>query len=198
MKKGTALAIYAAAAILCVAGILTAVVNDIWKGRQPYDNPQASPGATLIPRQIGMQLSPSSGSTEGVITAASSIFWVTEYKKCAHQKVSEKSPEQDTIGLTYQQFANRYPGYALVVSSAVLRMEHAVDQYCPDHYVIKSQDDGAIFVYRNLDGEDKLTVVSKLGLTMASVPDDYKQYIVDGIAFGSVEEIEGFIENAET
>jgi hypothetical protein len=151
-----------------------------------------------VPQQVGLIGKPPLTASEGVITPDTSIFWVSRYSTCSHEKASEQSPESAEIGLTYQQFADKHPGYSLVVSSGVLRMERTVDQYCPDHYVIKSADDGTIFVYRNLDGNDRLTVVSKLGFTVAAVPDDYKQYITQGIAFGSIEEIEGFIESAET
>ncbi len=196
MKRRTALSLYAAAAILCVAGILTVVVNEVWKGRPLL--PEPTPTETAIPQPVGVITNPQGDPSQGVVTGDTSIFWITKFQACGHDRVSEQHPEPAEIGLSYQQFADRHPGYSLIVSSGVLRLERTVQTYCPDHYVIKSSADGTIFVYRNLDGNDKLTVVSKLGFGVDAVPQDYQQYIKDGIAFGSIEEIEGFIESAET
>lgn len=194
MQRRTALSLYAAAAILCTAGILAAVVNEIWKGQSIL--PQPTPTETGLPQQVGSITNP--GASEGVLTKDSSVIWATTYKACGHTKVTQESVEPADVGLTYQQFADKHPGWSLIVADNVLRMERTVDTWCPDHYYIQSASDGTIFVYRNLDGGDKLTVVSKLGFGVDAVPADYQQTIKDGIAFASIEEIEGFIESAET
>jgi hypothetical protein len=72
------------------------------------------------------------------------------------------------------------------------------DQYCPDHYIIKADDNGSIFVYRNMEGMDKLSAVMKMNFTTDDVPKDYRPLLKDGMVFDSVEEIEGLIEDAET
>lgn len=194
MQRRTALSLYAAAAILCTAGLLATVVNTIWKGQSLM--PQPTPTETGMPQQVGSITNP--GADQGALNKDSSVFWATTYKACGHTTVSQQGVDPTEVGLSYQQFADKHPGWSLIVANNVLRMERTVDTWCPDHYYIQSASDGAIFVYRNLDGGDKLTVVSKLGFGVDAVPKDYQQYVKDGIAFASIEEIEGFIESAET
>jgi hypothetical protein len=204
MRMHSRFAFYTAVAVLCAAGILSAVVSDVWAGKSmlpgvPGSTAEARATQTPLPASAGYN-GTSGGATipDGVISADTSIFWVTRYLKCGHEIVREKSPDAQMVGRTYLQFAACYPAYRMEVVNGVIRMLMEYDQYCPDHYVIKADDNGVIYVYRNMDGKEKLTVVMRMSFTVDAVPPDYRPLLKDGMAFASVEEIEGLIEDAET
>jgi hypothetical protein len=195
---------YITAAVLCAAGVLCAVVSDVWAGNPPFapgsgqaaneDTAQTpAPAAAGLDERLGATAVP-----DGVISAGTNIFWITRYTKCGHEKVRELPPEASMIGKTYAQFAQCYPKYRLETPNGTLCMVIEYDQYCPEHYIIKADDNGYIYVYRNMDGEDKLSAVMRMDFTTEAVPQDYRPLLKEGMAFGSVEEIEGLIEDAQT
>lgn len=204
MKRYRPIFFYTVAALLCAAGVLTAVVGETWAGRLP-PAPETAAGASAAPEatpaEVGKNLSEGMGGNGGasfVLPADIGIFWVTVYARCGHERVREEPPDPQMVGKTLGQFAACYPAYAMTVEGGHIRMSRTIDQYCPNHYYIQSDENGKIYVYRNLDGLDKLTIVKKLDFGVEKVPEDYWPLLAEGMAFGSIEEIEGLIEDAET
>jgi hypothetical protein len=189
---------YATAIVLCVAGMLCMVVGDAWSGKTPLSQGKGLVANASTTNAPGQGKTSSANAPAGIITADTDIFWVSRYLKCGHEKVREEAPDETMIGKTYAQFAQNYPNYKLDVENGVVRMVVEYDQYCPDHYIIKADDNGSIFVYRNMEGMDKLSAVMKMNFTTDDVPKDYRPLLKDGMVFDSVEEIEGLIEDAET
>lgn len=204
MRMHSRFAMYAAVAILCAAGMLCAVVSDVWAGKSRLPGapgPTAEARATQTPLPANAKYNDPFGilsTPNGVIAADTSIYWVTRYKKCGHELVRERPPEARLSGKTYDEIAACYPSHKMEVVNGVVRMVTEYDQFCPDHYVIMADDNGAIYVYRNMEGRDKLTVVMRMSFSMDAVPPDYRPLLKDGMDFASVEEIEGLIEDAET
>jgi hypothetical protein len=203
MRKHSTAATYIVASILCIAGILLAVAGEVRDGYTPF-GPKLGSSANADPSQSPVQAGVNMGeqlsdvTKTGKIAADTSIFWVMRYTKCGHDKVRELAPDPGMIGKTLEEFAKAYPEYTLEMMGTSVRMVRVIDQYCPDHYIIKSDDDGGIYVYRNMEGLTKLTMVTKMNFTVDSVPQDYRPLLKEGMAFGSIEEIEGLIEDAET
>ena len=210
MKRGAQLSLIVAGAMLCAAGILTYVVHEVWGGKIPpfpklgavqqlgaIEYPSSTAPLRPALANLGDTLQ-SAAPSDGIIREDMSIFWVTHYSTCGHEKVRELPPAPETIGWTYERYAQYYSGYTLSKLGSNLRMERTINQYCPDHYIIKSDDSGAIYVYRNVDGQDTLSQLARMSFTIDQVPQDYRQLLKDGMAFGSIEEIEGLIEDAET
>lgn len=201
MKRTSTVTMYAAAIVLSAAGILMAVVGDTWSGNSPKHGSTAGISASQSPAPAGVNLDERLGSTlspSSIVASGTSIFWLTNYTACGHERVREEEPDQIMIGKTFEQFAQGYPGFTMVIEGTHIRMERIINQYCPDHYIIKSDTGGSIYVYRNMDGQDKLTMVTKLNFPAGAIPDDYKPLLQEGMAFGSIEEIEGLIEDAES
>lgn len=203
MRRGSRITLYTAAILLCAAGVGMSIISDVLDGRVP-NNPRlagtAGADATQQPLQAGVSLDQPliNVSESSLLTDATQIFWVTRYTKCEHEKVRINLPEPGFTGKRISEFAAYYPECKLEVEDGQVRMVRTVEQYCPDHYFIKSDDSGNIYVYRNMEGLDKLTMVMKLSFTMEAVPQDYRPLLQEGMAFGSVEEIEGLIEDAES
>jgi hypothetical protein len=203
MRKGSRFALYAMATLLCMAGVAMSVIADVLDGRVPKDPRLGATigiDATGTPQPAGLSLDQTLNNVSGSskLTAGTRIFWVTRYTTCGHEKVREEPPEQSFVGKTVSEFASYYPDCKLEIEDGLIRMVRTVDQYCPDHYYIKSDASGNIYVYRNMEGLDKLTMVMKLNFTTEAVPQDYRPLLEEGMAFGSVEEIEGLIEDAES
>jgi hypothetical protein len=202
MRKGSTISMYAAAILLCAAGVAMAFVGDVLDGRMPK-NPLL--GSTIdpslqSPRPAGANMDErlNNVTVSSIVTTDMRVFWITRYSRCGHEKVREEPPEARFTGMTVSDFSKYYPDCTLELEGGQIRMVRTIDQYCPDHYYIKSDDSGNIYVYRNMEGLDKLTMVMKLNFTTASVPQDYRPLLKEGMAFGSIEEIEGLIEDAES
>lgn len=197
MRKSSRITMYTTAIILCAAGVLCAAVSGVWSGKSPFAPGLGNGGAAQTPAPALANLN-GAAAPSGVITANTDIFWVTRYLKCGHEIVRELPPDGSMVGKTYTQFAQCYPLYTLDVENGTVRMVIEYNQYCPDHYIIQSDDNGNIYVYRNTGGEDKLSVVMKMNFTVDDVPQDYRPLLKQGMVFDSVEGIEGLIESAET
>ncbi len=198
MRRGSRITLYTAAILLCAAGFAMSAIGEVLEGRPRGGQPSASAGSTSRPDSIdvGGELPPVSESS--VLTEDSSIYWITRYTLCEHDKVRQEEPELEFIGKTVAEFAARYPDCKLETEDGIIRMVRTVNQYCPDHYYIKCDDSGNIYVYRNMEGLDKLTMVMKLAFSIEAVPADFQPLLREGMAFGSVEEIEGLIEDADS
>lgn len=202
MRRGSRISLYAAAILLCAAGVAMSAIGEVLEGRPQGGQPAASagvtPGNTSRPDSIdvGSNLPPVSETT--ILTEDSSIYWVTRYTTCEHDKVRQEEPEPEFIGKTVAELAARYPDFKLETGDGIICMVRTVNQYCPDHYFIKCDDSGNIYVYRNTEGLDKLTMVMKLDFSIEAVPVDFQPLLREGMAFGSVEEIEGLIEDADS
>lgn len=200
MRRTSTVTMYTAAVILTAAGILMAIVGDTWSGKSPL-SPKLGINATQSPAPADVNLAERLGNVytpASTVSPSISVFWVTKYTSCDHEIVREEEPEQIMIGKTLEQFARSYPDYEMSIAGGQIRMERSINQYCPDHYIIKSDSTGSIYVYRNMTGQDYLTMVTKVNFPADAVPDDYKPLLEEGMAFGSIEEIEGLIEDAES
>lgn len=191
---------YVTASVLCFIGIILSIVGNTWNDQgsvfaQPGGKTTATPPVTL---STITNLGISSTNDNDIITKNTNVFWITDYSKGGKEVVVEDKADDSVIGDNYTQFAEIYPDYTLQDSDGRLCMVQTYDQYSPDYYIIQSDDNGDICVYRNLEGKDKLSEVMKLSLTINDVPKDYIPLIKEGMAFNSIEGIEGLIESAET
>lgn len=200
MRRGSTITLYAAAIVLCAAGVVMSLVGDVLDGRMPK-NPVLGSATDVAPQTAqpaNANANQGIATASSVLTANTNVYWVTRYTKCGHEKVRIEPPEAGFVGMTISEFARYYPDCTLEIVGGQIKMVRTIDQYCPDHYFIKSDDSGNIYVYRNMGGLDKLTMVMKLNFTTDSVPQDYRPLLHEGMVFGSIEEIEGLIEDAET
>ncbi len=199
MRKTSTFTMYAAAALLCVAGAVMAIAGDAWSARsRPRPSVTQEPAGSQAPAGVNLGESLQSVQPSTLVAADMSVFWVTTYSTCGHMKVLEEAPDSRLTGKTLTEFAGYYPDYKMSLVSGNIRMDRTIHQYCPDHYIIKSDGSGSIYVYRNMGGLDKLTMVTKLSFPVESIPPDYRPLLEEGMAFGSIEEIEGLIEDAES
>lgn len=200
MRKTSTFTMYAAAVLLCVIGAVMAIAGDTWSGRPIAPRLGSTVEPARSPAPAGVNLGESLHNLEPttLVSESMSIFWVTNYTTCGHMKVREEAPDSRLIGKSLQEFAGYYPEYKMTLLNGNIRMERSITQYCPDHYIIKSDSLGNIYVYRNMGGLDKLTMVTKLAFPADSIPPDYRPLLEEGMAFGSIEEIEGLIEDAES
>lgn len=199
MRKTSTFTMYAAAVLLCMAGAVMAIAGDAWSARSgPRPGGTTEPAGSQAPAGVNLGESLQSLQPSTLVAADMSTFWVTTYSACGHMKVLEEEPDSRLVGKTLEEFAGYYPDYKMSLVNGNIRMDRTIHQYCPDHYIIKSDGSGSIYVYRNMGGLDKLTMVTKLSFPIESIPPDYRPLLEEGMAFGSIEEIEGLIEDAES
>lgn len=129
--------------------------------------------ASLITLQVGrgMATAPEQSSRAPVSQAPEQTVREILYKKCDHTLPAE--------GVANEQTA---PGGVLVV-----------DDYCPNHYVVKSGADGKIEVYRlaNPGGEPVMT----LDVNTSWLPEADRQALEQGIRIDSEHDLLALIED---
>jgi hypothetical protein len=115
-----------------------------------------------------------------------------EYTLCGHT-VDEEITE-GIAGKTEQELAERYPGATILdfsPSKAILFIAH--EMYCPDHYILKSED-GKLNLYKTMEGKEE----PELERTLEGVEVPSDAALEEGIVFDTLEAVELYLENIES
>ena len=82
-------------------------------------------------------------------------------------------------------------------SATELAMEQTVEIYCPEHQVLMPDASGVLCIFENRYG-DALALVRSLDTPLSSLPESLQEELRQGKGFDSVEELERWLENAES
>ena len=96
------------------------------------------------------------------------------------------------------EVAALYPDWRITEFSAVMvRMERQPDMFCPDHMVLMPNGAGYLCVYENKYG-DAMALVSELSVELSSLPSAVQEELAYGIGFSTADELEQWLESAES
>lgn len=153
---------------------------------------------------LAMQTEPADEARETSGTVFSSVLPTTQMTKsirfasCGHI-LSTKIDARAFVGYTEAELAAFYTSSLIetfTVDRIVISTEHA--GFCPNHYVLSTRD-GVLCVYQT--DSDTLTerIVQVLDhVDVAEFGEETRKDLADGIAFASTEEIDVWLENAES
>lgn len=120
-----------------------------------------------------------------------------EYTLCSHTKVANSNVSMAEIGISKEEFAEKYEGYSIdAFSSDKVIVSKRFDTYCDEHFIVKEQN-GEVHILRNKMGTDEFESVMKAELIVENIPEKELKKLRAGRVFPSLEEAHDYIEAVE-
>ena len=144
------------------------------------------------------QLDAQASAGEMVLSDKSEVFQTLTYTRCDHVVTRRLTAPVELYGKTLDEVAALYPDWQITeFSAAGVKMERKPDLFCPDHMVIMPDAAGFLCVYENKYG-DALALVRELQIPLSSLPSAVKEEAAHGVGFSTAEEMEMWLEGAES
>lgn len=120
------------------------------------------------------------------------------YTPCGHELTRRQPLPEELVGKTRAEAEAAYDLWQITSFSATeLAMEQTLDLYCPEHQVLMPDASGILCIFENRYG-DALALVRSLDTPLSSLPESLQEELRNGKGFDSVEELERWLENAES
>ena len=120
------------------------------------------------------------------------------YTPCGHELTRRQPLPEELVGTGRAEAEAAYDLWQITSFSATeLAMEQTVEIYCPEHHVLMPDASGVLCIFENRYG-DALALVRSLDTPLSSLPESLQEELRQGKGFDSVEELERWLENAES
>lgn len=146
-----------------------------------------SPAPTPTPSQPGATSHPG-------LAADAVVIWRRHYQKCGHVHDDIRAIEVEMVGSSMEEYAAYHLGYSArpEPDGDGIMLMRTIFQYCPDHYIIKD-DGGTLALFRNEDGGEDLTRISRLRYQAHDLPEELRALVYEGIPYSDITELEGML-----
>jgi len=117
------------------------------------------------------------------------------YSSCNHILAEEYPMESRYVGKTKEELASMFPDWHLKIFSpeqVVFRVD--INSYCPDHYIIKSEDEYLVIFRSDKDTGIPLAVEA-MEYDFDRLTTEIQEKVSEGIVVDSIEEVEQLLEN---
>lgn len=120
------------------------------------------------------------------------------YTPCGHELTRRQPLPEELVGKGRAEAEAAYDLWQITSFSATeLAMEQTVEIYCAEHQVLMPDASGVLCIFENRYG-DALALVRSLDTPLSSLPESLQEELRQGKGFDSVEELERWLENAES
>ena len=120
------------------------------------------------------------------------------YAPCGHDLTRRQTIPQELSGKGREELSAAYEGWQITsFASAEVVMEQSLPLYCPEHVVLLPDESGMLCVFQNKYG-DALALIKELDLLLTELPDDVQQLVRKGKGFATIEELEKWLEGADS
>ena len=120
------------------------------------------------------------------------------YTPCGHDMTRRQTIPQELAGKGREELSAAYDGWQITsFASAEVVMEQTLPLYCPEHVVLLPDEGGMLCVFQNKYG-DALALVKEIDMLLTELPDDVQQTIRKGKGFATIEELEKWLESADS
>ena len=120
------------------------------------------------------------------------------YAPCGHDLTRRQTIPTELVGKGREELSAAYDAWQITsFSSAEVVMEQTLSLYCPEHVVLLPDEGGMLCVFQNKYG-DALALVKELDLLLSELPDDVQQTVRQGKGFSTIEELEKWLEGADS
>ena len=120
------------------------------------------------------------------------------YAPCGHDMTRRQTIPQELAGKGREELSAAYDGWQITsFASAEVVMEQTLPLYCPEHVVLLPDEGGMLCVFQNKYG-DALALVKEIDMLLTELPDDVQQTIRQGKGFSTIEELEKWLESADS
>lgn len=135
--------------------------------------------------------------SESTLNSDARLAFVNVFTKCGH-KTYEYSPAGEMSGYTRTELQNSSKSLRVVsFSPQEANIERYIDGYCPDHYLLKAK--GKVLSIFKTD-INTLSLVEKMRVSfdLSKLEKDARDILEKGMIFGSLQEIEQYIEDMDS
>lgn len=120
------------------------------------------------------------------------------YTPCGHELTRRQVIPAELAGQNREALAAAYDAWQITsFASAEVAMEQTLALYCPEHVVLMPDESGMLCVFQNKYG-DALALVKELDLLLTELPDSVQQAVREGKGFSTIEELEKWLEGADS
>lgn len=120
------------------------------------------------------------------------------FAPCGHDLTRRQTIPQELAGKNREAVSAAYDTWQITsFASAEVVMEQTLSLYCPEHVVLKPDEGGMLCIFQNRYG-DALALVKELDLLLSELPDDVQQAVRSGKGFSTIEELEKWLEGADS
>ena len=120
------------------------------------------------------------------------------YTPCGHDLTRRQVIPTELVGQNREALSAAYDTWQITsFASAEVVMEQTLSLYCPEHVVLMPDEGGMLCIFQNKYG-DALALVKELDLLLSELPDDVQQTVRAGKGFSTIEELEKWLEGADS
>ena len=120
------------------------------------------------------------------------------YAPCGHDLTRRQVLPAELAGKNREALSAAYDAWQITsFASAEVVMEQTLPLYCPEHIVLMPDEGGMLCVFQNKYG-DALALVKELDLLLTELPDSVQQTVRQGKGFSTIEELEKWLEGADS
>ncbi len=120
------------------------------------------------------------------------------YAPCGHDLTRRQTIPQELAGKGREAVSAAYDAWQITsFASAEVVMEQTLPLYCPEHVVLLPDEGGMLCVFQNKYG-DALALVKELDMLLTELPDDIQHIVRQGKGFSTIEELEKWLEGADS
>jgi len=120
------------------------------------------------------------------------------YAPCGHDLTRRQVIPTELAGQNREALSAAYDTWQITsFASAEVVMEQTLSLYCPEHVVLMPDEGGMLCVFQNKYG-DALALVKELDLLLTELPDNVQQTVRAGKGFSTIEELEKWLEGADS
>jgi hypothetical protein len=121
------------------------------------------------------------------------VSWEFIYETCGHTVKAKSEASADMTGLTLKEFQSKFKNIKVLdFSPKAITLQKRIEQYCPNHMILKSYDN-VLGVFKPELGSDELSLVKRLAIPPSEVPENLKTALYYGAVFNSMDEVEAFV-----
>ncbi|MGN1020555.1 MAG: hypothetical protein ACI4O7_09265 [Aristaeellaceae bacterium] len=157
----------------------------------------------LTPRTVSAPDAEQPAAQAGVDTAAllredCQLIQHMTYAPCGHELTRRMALPAELVGKGRADLEAAYDLWQVTgYSPTEVTMEQALNLYCPEHLVLMPDESGMLCIFRNTYG-DALGLVSELDIPLAELPDAVQEELRPGKGFSTQEELDAWLEAAES
>lgn len=120
------------------------------------------------------------------------------YAPCGHSLTRRQLIPTELAGQNREALSSAYDAWKITsFASAEVVMEQTLSLYCPEHVVLMPDEGGMLCIFQNKYG-DALALVKELDLLLSELPDSVQQAVRQGKGFATIEELEKWLEGADS
>ncbi len=155
-------------------------------------NPAALPSPTAPVSE------PAGAGSQVRVAEGCELLQTLSYTRCEHTVTRRVAAPAELYGKTLAEVQPLYEEWQITeFGPTEIKMSQQPDLYCPEHMVLMPDETGLLCVFQNKYG-DAMALVSELATEMSALPASMQEEAKRGIGFGSLTELEQWLENAES